>query len=112
MVQGNNFSIKSTDTIKFISKFDIIKDKKAIHTSIVYDYRPIKDEKYCVHIIVSSNRLPYSNNIDSLAADLLKMKLLLNSIILDTRKGIRFTYLDIKDHFLDTPILDPKYVRV
>ena len=63
-------------------------------------------------IIVDSNRLPYFNNAGSLAADLLETKLLLNSAISDTRKGARFIYLDIKDHFLATPASEPKYMRV
>ena len=62
------------------------KDKEVIYASIVCDYRPLKDEKYCMYITVGGNRLPYSNDADSQAANLLETKLLLNSLISDVKK--------------------------
>ena len=65
-----------------------------------------------MHIIVGSNRLPYSNDIDSPTTNLLKTKLLLNSVISDIRKGVRFICLDIKDYFLASAISEPEYMKV
>ena len=42
----------------------------------------------------------------------LKKKLILNSFMLDSSKGARFMSLEIKDHFLATPITDPEHVTV
>ena len=58
------------------------------------------------------DRLTYSQDAKSPAADLLETKILLNSTISDARKGARFMCLDIKDHFLATPMANPEYMRV
>ena len=54
----------------------------------------------------------HSNNTESLAANLLEMKTLINSTISDARKKARFMYLDIKDYFLAIPIAYPEYMEV
>ncbi len=38
------------------------------------------------------------------------VKLLLNSVL--SRKGARFSTIDIKNFYLDTPMLDPEYVHI
>jgi hypothetical protein len=38
------------------------------------------------------------------------VKLLLNSVL--SRKGARFSTINMKNFYLDTPMLDPKYVRI
>ncbi len=43
-------------------------------------------------------------------ADLLTVKLLLNSVILT--KGAKFMCLDIKDFYLNTPLACPEYLRM
>ena len=63
-----------------------------------------------MQITISGDKLLFKNDIVSLAANLPETKILLNSTISDTDKGARFIYLDIKDHFLITSILDLKYM--
>ena len=65
-----------------------------------------------VRITVSGDKLPYHDDAGSPAADLLETKILLNSTILDAKRGARFMCLDIKDHFLATPMQHPEYMRV
>ena len=72
----------------------------------------MKDEPYRVRITVGGDRLDYEDDAGSSAANLLETKILLNSIISDARKGARFMYLDIKDHFLGTPITDLDHMQV
>ena len=79
---------------------------------MVCDYRPLKDEKYRVRITVGGDKLPYHDDAGSPAADLLETKILLNSTISDAKRGARFMCLDIKDHFLATPMQHPEYMRV
>ncbi len=43
-------------------------------------------------------------------ASLELVKLLLNSVI--SRKGARFSTIDLKNFYLDTPMPDPEYVRI
>ena len=42
----------------------------------------------------------------------METKVLTNSIISDAKKGARFVYADIKDHFLATLMDCPEYMRV
>ena len=76
------------------------------------DYRPLKEEKYRVRITVGGDRLPYHDDAGSPAADLLETKILINSTISDAKKGARFMCLDIKDHFLATPMEHPEFMKV
>ena len=56
------------------------------------------------------DRLTYSQDTRSPAANLLEIKILLNSTISNIRKSTRFTYLDIKEYFLVTPMVDLVYM--
>ena len=84
--------------------------KKVTYASMVCNYRPLKEEKYRVRITVGGDRLPYHDDAGSPAADLLETKILINSTISDAKKGARFMCLDIKDHFLATPMDQPEYM--
>ena len=46
------------------------------------------------------------------AASLIETKLLINSVISDANKGAGFLSMDLKDHFLQTILKDPEYMRV
>ena len=56
--------------------------------------------------------LDYFGDKSSLAALLLEAKLLLNSIISDSHRGARFMSLDINDHFLQSILDVPEYLRI
>ena len=112
MANGNDTGIKGTQTIAFIPQSLVPSDKKVTYATMVCDYRPLKDEKYRVRITVGGDKLPYHDDAGSPAADLLETKILLNSTILDAKRGARFMCLDIKDHFLATPMQHPEYMRV
>ena len=43
---------------------------------------------------------------------MLKTKLLFNSVISDAKDGARFCGMDLKDMFLQTPMLTPEYMKV
>ena len=81
-------------------------NKKVTYAVIVYNYRPLKDEKFRV------NKLLYHVNVRSPAADLLEIKMLLNSAIYDAKRGARCMCLHIKDYFLETPMQHPEFIRV
>ena len=46
------------------------------------------------------------------AANLLETKLVLNSVISDSDKGACFMTLDLKDHFLASPMQTPEYMKI
>ena len=65
----------------------------------VCNYRPLKQEAYCIRITAGGDRLPYKEDAGSPATNLLETKILLNSTISDADKGTRFVSEDTKNHF-------------
>ena len=61
---------------------------------------------------VRGNKLACRHDDGSPAADILETKIIINSNISNARKGSRFMFIDIKDHFLETPIADLEFMRV
>ena len=112
LADGNDAGIKGTQTIVFIPQSMVPSDKKVTYATMVCDYRPLKEEKYRIRITVGGDKLPYNDDAGSPAADLLETKILLNSTISDAKRGARFMCLDIKDHFLATPMSNPEFMRV
>ena len=108
LAQENDNSAKGTDTISFIHKNQVLSDIKVVYTLFVYDYRLLKEELYKTRITAGGDRLGYNNNTGSPVANLLETKILLNSTISDTRKGVRFILADIKDYFLTTLMKKPE----
>ena len=112
LAQGNDYNVKGTNTIVFISKSQVPSDKRVTCATMVCDFRPLKEEQYRVRITVGGDRLTHDNDAGSPAVDLLETKIMLNSTISDANKGARFMSIDIKDHFLATPMADPEFMRV
>ena len=104
--------MKGTDTIDFIYQHEVPQNKDITYAIFVCDYQLLKQETYWLRITVGSDCLTYEHDAGSLAANLLETKILLNTIISDVNKGARFISVDIKDHFLITPMWDLEYIRV
>ena len=100
------------DTIDFIHQHEVPSDRSVAHATFVCDYRPLKEEPNRIRITVGGDCLPHDDDSGSPASDLLETKLILNSTISDAAKGTRFISIDIKDHFLATPMENPEYLRV
>ena len=62
--------------------------------------------------MVGSNKLPYEEDTEALAANLLETKILLSSVMSDAAKGARFMSPVTKDYFLATPMCDPEFTKV
>jgi hypothetical protein len=77
---------------------------------VVCEVRPEKDDPDRTRITISGNRICYPGNVGTNTALLELVKLLLNSVL--SRKGARFSTIDIKNFYLDTPMPDPKYVCI
>jgi len=58
------------------------------------------------------DRLMYKYDAGSLAANLLEIKILINSTISDIHKGAYFMSVNIKDHFLAILMRDLEYMKV
>ncbi len=101
-----------TNTFHFTRYSNIphYKRKEIIYTKVVCEIQEGKDNKNCTRITVGGNLIFYPGDAGTNTASLELIKLMLNSVIL--RKGARFSTIDIINFYLDTPMVDPEYVRI
>ncbi len=100
------------ETILFVYKEDILNDRKGDETyaRIVSVYREGKKDKYRTHVTMGGNLVNFPGDCGTPTVDLLRVKLLLNSII--STKNEKFMTLDIKDFYLMTPMKRYEYFRM
>ena len=60
--------------------------------------------------MAGGDRVHYPGNAGTPTADLLTIKLLVNSII--STAGAKCMMMDIKDFYLNTPVVQYKYIRL
>jgi hypothetical protein len=108
----NSQRVAGTDTFCLIDYNDIPlhKHKEICHTMVICEVHPEKDNPDRTRITIGGNRICYPGNIGTNMALLELVKLLLNSVV--SRKGACFSTIDIKNFYVDTPMPDPKYVRI
>ena len=101
-----------TNTIFFIDKSEIPanKWKDVAHSRIVCNVRPQKEEVNRTRLTFGGNNLSVDYDCGTPTADLLTVKLLLNSVI--STPGAKFMTLDIKDFYLNTPMDSPEFLRM
>ena len=101
-----------TNTMLFIDKSQVPSDRWKDMTNIrlVCNVRPQKSEVNRTRCTVDGSRTNFVGNVSTPTANLLTVKLLLNSII--STPGARFLGLDLKDFYLNTPMERPEYVRM
>jgi hypothetical protein len=112
LAQGIPGTVKGTNTIVFIAHNDIPpqRRKDVTYGRIVANYRPEKEDPYRIRLTVGGNRITYPGDCGTPTADMLTTKILLNSVI--STKGARFMTIDIKDFYLNTPMVRPEYMRL
>ena len=96
----------------FINPSKIPSHEKIIYPSFVCDQRPLKPEKWRTRLVIDDDKLPYYNDAGPPAANLIEIKLLLNSVISQAHQGVRFMTLDLKDHFLASPMPNSAYMKI
>jgi hypothetical protein len=99
----------TTETIFFIQRENIPDDRKGDETyaRIICTYREGKKDKYRTCITMGGNLVNYSGDCGTPTANLLTVKLFLNSII--STPNAKFMTLDLKDSYLMTPMKRYKY---
>jgi hypothetical protein len=102
--------IKGTDTMKFIHKHKIPKNKKVTYARFVCDLRLQKDEIHRTRMTAGGDRLDYDGKTSTETASLGTTKIHLNSTI-STRRA-RYLCLDIGNMYLNTKLLSPEYMRI
>ena len=100
--------IKGTNCISFIKHSAIPKHKKIAYARIVCSIRPQKKEPYRTRMTIGGNLLDYDGNTRAPTADLVTMKLLLNSVL--STPGAKFMTIDIKNFYLETKLKDKQYM--
>ncbi len=86
------------------------KRKECIYTKVVCKKWEGRDDKNHTRITIDGNLIFYPGDAGTSTALVELIKLMLNSVIL--RKGEWFSTIDIKNFYLDMPMVDPKYVRI
>ena len=76
------------------------------------DIRPFKDDKHWIRLTVGGNKLEYISDASSIVDSLIKIKLLLNSVISEAKRGAQFTTLDLKDYLLQSDLPTPEYMKI
>lgn len=114
LAQGMPGRTTGTDTIKFNSRKQVPQERTLdiIYGLITcqYKYRPMKDEPNRTQLVTGGDRVHYPGNAGTPTADLLSVKLLLNSVI--STLGTKFFTVDITDFYFNTPMARYKYMRL
>ena len=105
-------TVKGTNTIDFIYKYEIPMNKKVMYANMVCDYRPLKAKTHQVRLTVGGDKLICEFEVAIPVASILESKVLINSVILDAHRGARFLKLDIKDFFLCSCLSDLEFMRI
>jgi hypothetical protein len=107
-----NQRVAGTNTFFIIDYQDIPshKRKEICHTMVVCEVCPEKDDPDRTRITIGGNRICYPGDVGTNTASLELVKLLLNSVL--SRKGAWFSTINLKNFYLDTPMLEPEYFRI
>ena len=77
---------------------------------IVVKYHPKKSDSNRVRLTVGGDRINYPGDCSTPTADILTVKLLLNSVI--STKGAKFMSINIKNFYLNTQMARYEYMRL
>ena len=113
LAQGMPGRNTGTNTIVFIKKNQVPQDraKDATYGLITCLVRPEKiDEPNRTRLVAGGDRVHYPGDSGTPTADLLTVKLLLNSII--STPNAKFMTMDIEDFYLNTPMARYEYMRL
>ncbi len=113
LAQGMPGCNAGTNTIVFIKKNQVPQDraKDVTYGLITTLIRPEKlDEPNRTRLVAEGDRVHYPGDAGTPTADLLTIKLLLNSII--STPNAKFMTMDIKDFYLNTPMARYEYMQL
>jgi hypothetical protein len=110
--QGVGGRVKGTNTIFFICKDQVPKDriKDATYGSYGCEIKPNKEEKHCMRLTAGGDRIHYPDNVGTPTANITLVKVLLNSII--STENMQCIILEMKDFYLNTPMTRFKYMQL
>ena len=102
----------TTDTVGFKSKTEIPTERRKDITygRIVCTYRSEKKDPYRTRITMGGNLINYPDDCGTPTADLISVKLMLNSVI--STMNAKFMTIDLKDFYLMTPMARYEYFQM
>jgi hypothetical protein len=100
-----------TNTLFFIDKKDIHKNKKPTYVRVVCADRPKKTNPKRVRWTAGGDKVECTGNVTTQTADIQTAKCLFNSVIVSTPNG-RFMTSDLKDFYLCSDLPDYESVRI
>jgi hypothetical protein len=110
LAQGVGNRITGTNTIQFICKEDVPKDRSVTYGRFVCTIRPQKDEPERTRLTVGGNLVDYPGRTSTPTADMTTWKLQVNDIL--STPNARALNLDIGNFYLNTPLDRPEYMRI
>jgi hypothetical protein len=112
LAQGIGGRIKGTDTIQFIHKHKILADRLQDVTYIKFmcTVRTKKKSPHQTRATMGSNLINYPDYVGTPTANLLLIKIFLNSVI--STKGAKFANTDLANFYLTKPLKRPKYTKI
>ena len=114
LADGVGGRVKGTQTMKFIHKHGVPKDriKDVTYASFLCKVRNEKAEKNRTRMCLGGNLLKatYPGETGTPTAEMLVAKILFNSVI--STKKAKFMSADLANFYLNTPLLRPEYVRL
>jgi hypothetical protein len=99
--------LTGTNTIFFIPKAEVPKDRKVTYGHICVNIGPQKTEPHRTRLTVRGNLIQYPNDVSTPTADLTTAKLLFNSVI--STPNAKFLAADIKYFYLNTEMARYEY---
>jgi hypothetical protein len=112
LAQGVGGSIDGTNTIFFIHKHEIPQDrlKDVTYIKFVLLIRTEKEDPHQIQATIGGNLIHYPDDVGTSTANLLLIKIFLNSII--STDGAKFATADLSNFYLMTPLKRSEYGRV
>jgi hypothetical protein len=110
LAQGIKGRVKHTDTIFFISRDAVPKDRTVTYGRIVVSIRPQKDEPLRTRLTVGGNLIDYPGDVSTPTADLVTAKILFNSVV--STPDAKLMCCDVKNFYLCTPMERYEYMRL
>ena len=110
LAQGIPGVVDGTDTMDFIYKLEILADcfKNYTYATIVCNEKPEKEDPNRLRIVVGGDRVHYPGDCGTPTADILTVKLLLNSVI--STPDAKFMTMTVSNFYLMTPLECKEYL--
>jgi hypothetical protein len=112
LAQGVGGRIKGTNTISFIHRHKVPKErmKDVTYGQFVCNERPEKAEVNRTQFTVGGDKINYPGAVATPTAEMLVAKILFNSVI--STKDAKFMTIDISNFYLNSPLPRPEFVKI